>query len=101
MFHTIADQTLYRLLLSPAQRKALRRLGNKRKNFFQRFSVLVNEIMSDNDLTILASHSRTDACRLGESRMESFRQERKEIDSLKENCRHLGVPQWMIDYESP
>lgn len=101
MFHTILYYTLYQLILSKEQRKELKRLKAKHKGWGGRFLDLVGEIMFSND-QITAEHvSRSFALNRAENRMNVWRAEQKEIDSIKENCRYLKIPGLIIRYESP
>lgn len=101
MLHSIVYLTVYQLILNKKQREALRSLSAKRRNIFQRFSRLVQEIFFDNDQTILASHSRIEAYWRSEQHMETFRTEKEDIENLKSGCHQLGIPAWIIRYEMP
>jgi hypothetical protein len=87
--------------LSPKQRQALRKLGGRRKNFLQRFIVLLDEFFFDLD-QISAGHVG-DGFRLqrGKTRAEAFLHKQKELDHIKEECRRLDIPSWIIHFEAP
>lgn len=79
------------------KQRTLKELSKTRKNIFQRFSHLVDEIMFDEDQTIL-EHSGAKGQMLWreQERTKEYKKEKLEIIEKKNKCMKTKIPEWMI-----